>query len=555
MSRPTSSRKTAAQTGFISRTGRPALSTIPEAGSSAGARRPSGGNMAIGPSEGGAAPKAQRHSKTSTKLVLLPSGPQTKPLPGELEIGLEYPLGDIGMGAPLEEETLVTRKGRTDTKSAGERMTKAERARAGYPYRRLAAYCVAEALRVKLLAAFLKREHNVAPRVFDEAVYVMYHLPLLPGYDPGVNVRSSAAVKTPGGKSFLTRMSEAEENGYEGTYFPSESGEGFSSDGFIAGSSPDDARRMQRPPGAEEATEEGEGDVQGEPGAPRRPRARSMADERIAEVVFFAYGVVVFFGFEENEERAIVDDLDSAGILSRRIEDDAWEVEECHYTVGPPPFVRYDPNAAYPRIYNDLFTFKSPSHLLKLSVAHALAQSTLLARYESAALRVLADRATLAIPRTLAQTGGLRLRRRDALRLTGRLFRLRTDVNLVSNVLDVPELFWSEASLKDLYDAVREYMEIGPRVQVLNEKLGVASDLLDLIHNHLNGSAMERITWIIIWLIVIACLVELGEVLARLVVHAAVSGDVDTTVPARLPLSKEEAFSALESIMRKTSPS
>ena len=63
--------------------------------------------------------------------------------------------------------------------------------------------------------------------------------------------------------------------------------------------------------------------------------------------------------------------------------------------------------------------------------------------------------------------------------ILGKLFKLRRDVNLVSNVLDVPELFWSEASLKGLYDAVREYMEIGPRVQVLNEKLAVVGDLVE----------------------------------------------------------------------------
>ena len=81
----------------------------------------------------------------------------------------------------------------------------------------------------------------------------------------------------------------------------------------------------------------------------------------------------------------------------------------------------------------------------------------------------------MSIPRQLAEKGALRLRRHEALKLTGRLFKLRRDVNLVSNVLDVPELFWSEASLKDLYSAVREYMEIRPRVEVLNEKLSVAS--------------------------------------------------------------------------------
>lgn len=83
--------------------------------------------------------------------------------------------------------------------------------------------------------------------------------------------------------------------------------------------------------------------------------------------------------------------------------------------------------------------------------------------------------------------------------LIGKLFKLRRDINLASNVLDIPELFWSEASLKGLYDAVRDYMEIGPRVEVLNEKLAVVGDLLDAIHDHLNNNAMERITWIIIW--------------------------------------------------------
>lgn len=86
----------------------------------------------------------------------------------------------------------------------------------------------------------------------------------------------------------------------------------------------------------------------------------------------------------------------------------------------------------------------------------------------------------MSIPQQLASTGALALSRKDALRLTGRLFKLRRDVNLVSNVLDVPELFWSQASLKALYDAVREYMEIGGRVQVLNEKLAVAEDLVRL---------------------------------------------------------------------------
>jgi len=242
-------------------------------------------------------------------------------------------------------------------------------------------------------------------------------------------------------------------------------------------------------------------------------------EQNIGEVVIFDYGVAVFLGFDESSERLILDDLFSAGLSLRPYPEDDWEIEQCHYV--------YDPSVSYPRIYNDFFTFKQQSHLLTLSLSHALAQSTLLAHYESTAQIVLNDPQTTAIPRQMAFSGKLKLRRAEALRLTGRLFRLRRDVNLVSNVLDTPELFWSEASLKGLYDACREYFEIDQRVQVLNEKLSVASDLLDLIHDHLNTGAMDKITWIVIWLIVVACLVELGEVIARLIVHAASSSKLE----------------------------
>lgn len=119
--------------------------------------------ISIGPThaEGPNAKQALRTSKNTTKLVVLPSEPQTVPLPA----GLVAPDDDDS------SETLLldSRKGRTDTKSAGERMTRAERERAGF--KRLTAYCVSEGMRMKLLSAFLRREHNVVPRVFDEALY------------------------------------------------------------------------------------------------------------------------------------------------------------------------------------------------------------------------------------------------------------------------------------------------------------------------------------------------------------------------------------------------
>ncbi|KAI0356067.1 DUF155-domain-containing protein [Trametes cingulata] len=532
----------------------PAFRARPTRSVSSGARpltrRASVSGVALNPVAAGAKP--QRTSKTTQKLVVLPSAPQTKPPPPE---------------ADEDEEPLhgyETDQGIREHKSAGERMSKDQREKAGF--RRITAYCIAEGFKMKLLASFLKREHNVKPRVYDEAMYVMYHLPLLPGYGPGSNIRSSGPPATPGREDPSSGLSEAEEDGYQGTYFSAQSPDASGPppiEGYMPSASPvlateglpaespelirdaaQDQARASQQMRVTISTEEREHEPpRSEAMRPRRISRRKATSEveNFAEAIFFEYGVVVFYGFREDQELGIIEDVEEAGILHRKIPHDDWEVEACHYA--------HDPNIAFPRIYNDFFTFKTHSHLLQLSVAHALAQSTLLAHYETLANRILSSPRTRSIPAQLASTGVLALSRKDALKLTGRLFTLRRDVNLVSNVLDVPELFWDEASLKALYDAVREYMEIGPRVQVLNEKIAVAEDLLSAIHDHLNNNAMDRITWIIIWLIVVACLVELGEVIARLVVHATMgAGSTPSPEQVLAAMSREDALAALDRI-------
>ena len=73
--------------------------------------------------------------------------------------------------------------------------------------------------------------------------------------------------------------------------------------------------------------------------------------------------------------------------------------------------------------------------------------------------------------------------RREAMRLTGKLFMLRRDVVLGRNVLDVPGIFWEEASLHALYEAGRSYFEIRERVQGLNERITGARGLVRIHPN------------------------------------------------------------------------
>ena len=91
-----------------------------------------------------------------------------------------------------------------------------------------------------------------------------------------------------------------------------------------------------------------------------------------------------------------------------------------------------------------------------------------------------------------------------------------TVIFLASNVLDVPNLIWdSEPTLHPLYNAVREYLEIKPRIQVLNERCRVFLDLAEVLSDYISDNKMSRITWIIIVLIGLSILVTCSEVFLR----------------------------------------
>lgn len=92
-------------------------------------------------------------------------------------------------------------------------------------------------------------------------------------------------------------------------------------------------------------------------------------------------------------------------------------------------------------------------------------------------------------------------------------------------MLDTPNFFWdSEPTLHPLYQAVREYLEIKPRIQVLNERCRVFLDLAEILSDSIADVKMTRITWIIIILIVLSILVTCTEVVLRFAILASEKG-------------------------------
>jgi uncharacterized Rmd1/YagE family protein len=236
---------------------------------------------------------------------------------------------------------------------------------------------------------------------------------------------------------------------------------------------------------------------------PPPPKARTHTDDlKHAEMFIFSYGVVVFWNFTESQEKAVLADItfakttvDGKSLVIRPIGDQDIETEEMHFT--------YSPKTARPRIYNDMITLRSGDHMIKLAMSHALAQSTKLSRFEAQMDGNMHD--VKHVPKMLALTGKLGLKREEVLKISGKLFKLRVDVNLSSNVLDTPDFFWeSEPALNPLYTAIREYLEIEQRILVLNERCKVFLELADIIADSIAESNMARITWIIIILIALS---------------------------------------------------
>lgn len=126
------------------------------------------------------------------------------------------------------------------------------------------------------------------------------------------------------------------------------------------------------------------------------------------------------------------------------------------------------------------------NYLIKLTIAHAIAQSVKMTLFE----RLIDDtiNETKYIPQVMAESGNIKMSRTAITKKIGQLFIMRINVNLVSNILDTPEIFWSEPTLEPLYSAIRGYLEISQRVELLNQRVEVISDLLEMLKDHLNSS-------------------------------------------------------------------
>lgn len=114
-------------------------------------------------------------------------------------------------------------------------------------------------------------------------------------------------------------------------------------------------------------------------------------------------------------------------------------------------------------------------------------------------------------------TDGFRIRQsqQEILRVTGHLFKLRAALNLYSELIETPDLYWSEPTLEKIYEAVSRRLDVPLRISIMNRKLDYLTDEQRALLSFLNERKGTRLEWIIILLILVEVLIEIVPFVAR----------------------------------------
>ncbi|MBN2341880.1 MAG: RMD1 family protein [Deltaproteobacteria bacterium] len=202
----------------------------------------------------------------------------------------------------------------------------------------------------------------------------------------------------------------------------------------------------------------------------------------------FEYGVLVSWNQTENDRQQLV--LRLAPIIEDYIR--RSPIEQYAYRI-----IR---NHEF-SIHNDVLILPEQNRLISLALSHAFAQAAKLEFFEDKAGSVIQKNAH--ISKQLARTGKVPLSRRNLAKLRGVLFDTSSDITLHFNLLDTPEFFWDYPEQEALYQKLAKYLDLTPRIEILNKKLETIQRLLSMLASEQHHKHSAFLEWIIIILIAV----------------------------------------------------
>jgi uncharacterized Rmd1/YagE family protein len=370
--------------------------------------------------------------------------------------------GDLEQSATMFKQLELAKIPEGSMRRDARRITR--RGRASLP--RVTAYSTATSYRMRELTKWLQarnESHRTNVMTFDECVYTTYSYDLMDqarsptsGHDHYLQTNSTSITPSSKHRSGAKETSSQHRGGArtgdllgipELQDEPEEQNEaghesennGSSNNGAstatLVDTSPsgdDDKKDLDELDSSNRQHQQQEESTRKREEARQRRRERFAVHGMIPEVFLMEYGTVVIWGMTLNEEKKFLREL-------RR-----FEVEK----LAPEDVESEDLNwylADYSRIYNDVITLRrGSSYMTKLSLSHALAQSTKISFFEGVIDNTIDT--TKDIPQSIAESGKIGLPPIEIMKQIGHLFILRMNIHLVGSIVDSPEIFWAQVS-------------------------------------------------------------------------------------------------------------
>lgn len=209
----------------------------------------------------------------------------------------------------------------------------------------------------------------------------------------------------------------------------------------------------------------------------------------------FDFGVLIFWNFKNSEEKKTIKTL-SKNLIKRlpnaEIEKDIMLCSKKISTTF--------------KIENNTIHLSTNELKEKYAHSYAFAQSLKLDMFEQKLEKTI--KKTETIPKQIALKGKINLSQEEVYKTIGNIFMLRSSVNLLSGLLDVPDYFWEQTALEEIYEESREYYDVEERICIINNRLDLIKELYDMMNDDLHNKHASNLEWIVIWLIVIEVLIE-----------------------------------------------
>jgi len=141
------------------------------------------------------------------------------------------------------------------------------------------------------------------------------------------------------------------------------------------------------------------------------------------------------------------------------------------------------------------------------ALASSLATSVKLSHWELALDELIHSLEPL--PNELINTRITKNTSNNVLKHIGQIFLLRHRVNLQHSSNSVPDVFWDNESLENIFLQASKYYDINKRVEEINKKLSYCSEMVELVKSHITEQKSYNVEVLIVLLIMLEVAIEI----------------------------------------------